>query len=142
MYRVEKRIRFPLAIFVKLAYNKKSTWLQWCTGWFKGNGTVQNTDADVLGNIFCVTGNLWNHIKYSHINFDNLIIFRYQYWCLFRQGQSAKYMHLKFSLDHDISWYFSNNAKYFCVKIFFKICRYDLCLVFEIIFNYKGFPMA
>ena len=43
---------------------------------------------------FCMTGNLWNHRKYSDMNFDNLILFHYQYWFLFRQDQSAKYTHL------------------------------------------------
>ena len=53
------------------------------TPWFINNGTAQNTDlsadAHVMGIFFCITGNVWSHRKYSEMNFDNLIIFHYQY---------------------------------------------------------------
>ena len=69
------------------------------------------------------------------MNFDNLIVFHYQYWCLFRQDQSVKFMHLKFSLDHHIGWYFSNNTKYFC-----SICSLEYIHLINVWFL-KYFPI-
>ena len=116
------------------------------TPWFISNGTVQNVylsaDAEFLGRFFCMAGKLRNHRKYSETNFYNTMIFHYQYLNLFRQSPTAKYTHLKFRLDHNIRWYFSNITKYFCTEIFFTLCKFNLCLVFEAVFNHKGFPMS
>ena len=76
------------------------------TGWFISNGTVQNTDLSADGHVLikkCIASKLRNYRKCSRKIFDNLFIFHNQYWCLLRQGQRAKYTHLRLSLMHNIA---------------------------------------
>ena len=54
------------------------------TPWLISNATVQNTDLsanpDFLGEKVCMPGKLRNHRKYSETNFNNSMIFHYQYY--------------------------------------------------------------
>ena len=118
---------------IGLWFLKKKTW---STPWFISNGTVKILICQQMLMYWqknYMAGNIWNHRMYSYMNFNSLIFFQYQYWCLFRQDQRAKYMHLKSSSDHHISWNFSKITNYFCIKMFFRICRFSLCLAFEMI---------